>query len=116
MISENVRWTLRVSASSSALGATRSGQRLDPRDEVRLLGDVVRYPHALGSLDEDADGPVRDPQHPRHDAGDADVVEVVGPGLVQLRVARGDHHQHPLAGEDVVDQLEPSAPGRPPAA
>ena len=79
-------------------------ERLDARHQVGLLGDVVAEPHPLGPLDEDADRPVRDLEHPGDDPGDADVVELVGPGLVELGVARGDQHQHPLAREDVVDE------------
>ena len=80
------------------------GERLDPRDEVRLLGHVVAEPHPLGSLDQDPNGPVRDLEHPRDDPHDPHVVELVRPGLVELRVARGDQREHPLAGQDLVDE------------
>ncbi len=82
------------------------GQLGDPRDQVGLLGDVGAEPHPLGALDEDAQGAVGDLQHPGDDADDADVVEVVGPGLLVLGVARGDHDQHPVGAEHVVDQLD----------
>ena len=81
------------------------GHRLDPGDEVRLLGDVVAQPHPVGGLNEDPDRAVGNLEHPRDDADDADVVELVGTGLLDLGVAGGDHHQRPLAGEDVVDEL-----------
>ena len=80
------------------------GQRLDPRHQVRLLGDVVAHPHPLRALDQDADRPVRDLEHPRDDPGDPDVVELVGPRLVDLRVARGDQGQGPLPREHLVDE------------
>ena len=76
-----VRWTLRVSASSSAEGSTTSGQRLDPRHQIGLLGDVVAEPDPLGPLDEDADRAIRDLEHPGDDPGHAHVVELrPGPG------------------------------------
>ena len=82
------------------------GQLGDPGDEVGLLGDVRAESHPLGPLDEDPDRPVGDFDHPGDDAGDADVVEVGGARLVVLGIARGDHHQHPVGAEDVVDQLD----------
>ena len=56
MISEKVRWTLRVSASSSGLGSIDVGQLGDPGDQVGLLGDVGAEPHPLRPLDEDRAG------------------------------------------------------------
>ena len=91
MISEKVRWTLRVSASSSGLSLDHVGQLGDPRDQVGLLGDVGAEPHPLGPLDEDAQRAVGDLEHAGDDADDADLVEVVGPGLLVLGVAGGDH-------------------------
>ena len=82
------------------------GQLADPGDQVGLLGDVGPEPHPLGSLDEDPQAAVGDFHHPRDDADDADVVEIGGPGLVVLGVARGDHHQHPVGAEDVVDEFD----------
>ena len=104
MISEKVRWTLRVRASSSGRLLDHVGHLADPRDQVGLLGDVVGRCDPLGALDQDPDRPVGHLQHPRDDAGHADVVELVGPGLLGLRVPGRDHHQHPVAGEHVVDQ------------
>jgi hypothetical protein len=78
----------------------------DPGDEVGAVADVVVEAHALGRLDEDPQRPVRHFHHPLDHADDAHLVEVVGGRLLQLRVLGGDHHQHPIAAEDVVDQLD----------
>ena len=104
MISVKVRWTLRVSASSSGGGLDHVGQRLDPRHQVGLLGDVVAEPDPLGPLDEDADRPVRDLEHPRDDPDHAHVVELVGAGLLVRGVRGGDQDEHPFAAEHVVDE------------
>ena len=106
MISEKVRWTLRVSASSSAPSSITSGSSADPRHQVGLLGDVGAEADPLRPLDEDAQRAVGDLEHAGDDADDADVVEVLGPGLLVLRVAGGDHRQHPVGAEHVVDQLD----------
>ena len=82
------------------------GQRLDPRHQVGLVGHVVAHPHPFGALDEDSDRPVGDLEHPRDDARDPDVVELVGPGLIHLRVAGGNQDQRPLPGEHLVDELD----------
>ena len=82
------------------------GQLGDPRDQVGLLGDVGAEADPLGALDEDAQRAVGDLDHPGDDADDADLVEVLGAGLVVLGVARGDHDQHPVAAEHVVDELD----------
>ena len=71
-----------------------------------LLGDVVADANALAGLHEDPDRPVGHLEHPRDEAGDADRVQVVGAGLLELGVARGDEHELALAGEDVVDELD----------
>ncbi len=76
----------------------------DAGDEVGLLGDVGAEADALRALDQDADRPVRDFEHAGDDAGDADLVKVARPRLVVVGVARGDHHQHAVGAEDVVDQ------------
>jgi hypothetical protein len=78
----------------------------DPGHQVRLLGDVLVDPDPLGALDEDAHRPVGHLEHASDDAGHPDVVELVGPGLVGLRVAGGDHGEDPFPGEHVVDQLD----------
>ena len=82
------------------------GQLGDPRHQVGLLGDVGAEPDPLGALDEDAQRAVGDLEHAGDDADDADVVEVVGAGLLVLGVAGGDHDQHPVGAEHVVDQLD----------
>ena len=87
-------------------GLDHVGQLGDPRDEVGLLGDVGAEADPLRPLDEDADRAVGNLEHAGDDADDADLVEVVGPGLLVLGVARGDHRQHPVGAEDVVDQLD----------
>ncbi len=79
---------------------------LDRRDQVGLGGDEAAEADPLGPLDEDPDRAVRDLQHPGDDAGDADPLDVVGTGLVQLGVLGGDHDEAAVAGEDVVDQLD----------
>ena len=80
--------------------------RLDPRHEVRLLTDIALDPDPLGALDEDAKGAVGDLHHPGDGAGNAHPVEVVRAGRVVLGIAGGDHRQHPVAGEDVVDEID----------
>ena len=99
---------LDVAAERLELGARLDllGQLRDPRDQVRLVGDEVVEADALGRLDEDPQGAVGDFDHPLDHADDADAVEVGRGRLVLLRVARGDHHQHPVAAEDVVDELD----------
>ena len=82
------------------------GQRLDPRDQVGLLGDVLGDPHPLGRLNEDPDRAVGHLEHPGDDPDHADVVELVGAGLVELGVAGGDQDERALAAEHVVDQLD----------
>jgi hypothetical protein len=73
------------------------GQRVDPGDQVGLLGDEVSEANPLGPLDEDADGTVRNLQHARDDPGHAHVVELLGPGLLGLRVLGGHQREHALA-------------------
>ena len=106
MISEKVRWTLRVSASSSGARLDHVGQLGDPRHQVGLLGDERADAHPLGALDEDPQRAVGDLEHARDDAGDADVVELVGARAPRPRGRGGDHHQHPVAAEHVVDELD----------
>jgi hypothetical protein len=78
----------------------------DAGHEIRLRGDEVAELHALAALDQDADGAVGYLHHPRHDADHAHAVEVVGARLLGLRVLRRDHHQHPVAAEHVVHELD----------
>ena len=79
-------------------------ERLGARHQIGLLGYEVAEPDPLGPLDEDADRAVRDLEHPGDDPGHAHVVELAGPGLVELGVAGGDEGHHALAGQDVVDE------------
>ena len=79
-------------------------ERLDPRHQVGLLGHVVADAHPLRRLDEDPHRPVGNLEHAGDDADDADLIERVRAGLVELRVAGGDHDQGALAAEHVVDQ------------
>src|SRR4051794_24769481 len=80
------------------------GQLADLGDEVGRLADPVGELDALGALDQDAQRPVGDLEHPRDRADDADVVELLGAGRLELGVARGDHDQQAVAGEHVVDE------------
>ncbi len=82
------------------------GVLLDARDEVRLGGDEVGQPHALPALHEDPQRAVRDLDHARDGSRHPHAVEVVRAGALDVGVLRGDHHQHPLAGQHVVDQLD----------
>ena len=85
-------------------------------DDVGLLGDrgdevgPLALPavdlHALPALDEHPQGAVGNLEHPRDHADDADVVELVGRGLLDVGRAAGDHDEHPVAGEHVVDELD----------
>jgi hypothetical protein len=78
----------------------------DPRHQVGRGGDEVAELHTLPALHEDADGAVRHLHHPRDDSDHAHAIDVVGSGLLRTRFSRGDHHHHPVAGEDVVDELD----------
>jgi hypothetical protein len=82
------------------------GRLGDAGDEVGLGGHEVAELDALTALDEDANRPVRDLQHPRHHADDADSIEVVRPRLLVVGVLRRDHHEHPVAAEHVVHELD----------
>ena len=63
------------------------GRLLDAGDQVGVGRDEVPDLDALGTVHEDAQRSVGDLEHPRHDARDADAVEIVGAGLLGLRVA-----------------------------
>ena len=82
------------------------GQLGDLGDEVGRLARPAVDAHALGALDEQAQRPVGHLEHPRDDADDADVVELVRAGLLELGLAAGDHDEHAVAGEHVVDELD----------
>ena len=81
------------------------GQLGDARREVGLGAEPLLDPHALAALDEDPQRPVRHLEHARDHPGHADVVELVGSRRLLVGLAAGDHHQHPVADEDVVDEL-----------
>ena len=104
MICENVLCTLRNSASSSGEGSTTSGSSVDLGDQVRLALDEVAELHALRALDEDPQRAVGHLDHARDRARHAHAVELVGAGVLDLRVARGDHHEHAVAAEHVVHE------------
>jgi hypothetical protein len=86
------------------------------RRDIGLLGDLgheiggLAQPavdvHALAALDEHAHGPVGHLDHAGDRADHADLVELRRPGRLDLRVARSDHHQHPVAAQHVVDEAD----------
>ena len=92
------------------------GLLFDACGQVRLGPEPLGDAHALTALDEDPQRAVGHLEHARHHAGDADVVELVGGGRVGLRLAAGDHHEHPVADQHVVDEphraLLPDRQGR----
>jgi hypothetical protein len=61
---------------------------------------------ALRALDEDAQRSVGHLEHARDHAADAVLVEVGGPGRLEVGISRGDHRQQAIAAEDVVDQAD----------
>ena len=99
---------LNVAVKSLELGRGAHDVRrlLDAGHEVRLGGRELLDGDPLSAVDEDAQGAVRDLEHPGHHARHPDPVQVVGPRLLDLPVLRGDHHQHPVAGESVVDERD----------
>ena len=106
MICVNIWRTLRTSASSSGPVLDHVGQLGDARDEVGLGRGPLLDPHALAALHEHAQRAVGHLEHARDGAGDADLVELLGPGLLGLGVAAGDHHEPPVGGQHVVDQRD----------
>src|SRR4051794_14353770 len=99
---------LDVAAQRGELGRLGDPVRAlcDLGDEVGLLLDEALDRDALAALDEDPQRAVGDLEHARDRPHDADLVEVVGPRLLELGVLRRDHDQHAVAGEDVVDELD----------
>ena len=81
------------------------GLLVHARDQVGVLRHELVDPHPLAALDQDPQRAVGHPQHARDDAGDAHAVEVVRPGLLVLRIATRDHHEHAVLGQHVVDEL-----------
>ena len=92
------------------------GQLLDARGEVRRGPQPLLDPHPLAALDEDPQRAVGHLEHARDDAGDADVVELLGARRVDLGLLAGQHDEHAVADQHVVDEPDASGPGRPPAA
>ena len=82
------------------------GRGRDLGDEVGLLGRVAGDRDARPGLDEDPQRPVRHLEHPRDGPGDADRVQVAGPGLVELGLPAQHEREHPVAAEHVVDELD----------
>ena len=105
-ICENVCWTLRMSAVSSGDSSMTSGSSVISRDEVGLAAAPAVDLHALRALDEHPQRAVGHLEHARDDADDADVVELLRAGLLELGLTAGDHDEHPVAGEHVVDELD----------
>ena len=99
---------LHVAEEALELGRGRHLVRrlLDARHEVGLPLDVLRDPDALCAVDEDPQRAVGHLHHPGDRARHAHVVEVLRPRVLDLAVARGHHHQHPVAGEHVVHELD----------
>ena len=81
-------------------------QLRDAGGEVGVGGGPLLDAHALAALDEHAQRPVGHLEHARHDAGDADRVQLLGPGLLRVGVAAGDHHEPAVGGQHVVDQRD----------
>ena len=106
MMLEKVFWTWRVSASSSDDSSMTSGSSWMRATRYGSLGDEVVDAHALAALDEDAQRPVGHLQHARDDAGDADPVEVVGAGLLDLGSLLATITSMRSRLEHVVDELD----------
>src|SRR4051794_3278639 len=77
---------------------------LDAGDQVWLGPHEALQRAPLRPVDQDPEGAVC----PLHQAGPparhADAVDVVGAGLLVLGILRGDHREHPRAGQHVVDE------------
>ena len=81
------------------------GELREAADGVGILGDPLLEPDAGEPLDEDAERPVGDADHAVHERRGADVVEVLEASLLGLGILARDERQHPVAVDDVVDQL-----------
>ena len=82
------------------------GQRREEAGEVGLgLLDRVE-PDAVEALDEDAEGPVGDPDHLVHHGRGPDLVQVLGAVRLLLRVAGGDEGDGQVVGDRLVDQAD----------
>ena len=82
------------------------GRLGDLRDEVGVLGRDAGEAHARPGLHEDPQRPVGHLEHARDRADDAHVVQLVGSRRLDIRVAAGDHREHAVAAEHVVDQAD----------
>ncbi len=82
------------------------GLRREGADEIRRLRVGLREPDALETLDEQAQRPVGHLEHSLNDRLDTDRVDVVPAGFLGLRALRGDEREPPVAGDNVVDQLD----------
>ena len=75
-------------------------------DEIRLDLDGLLEPDPAETLHEDAQRSVGHADHLVDHGRGADLVEVLEAGLLVLRVARGQQREHPVAADDVVDELD----------
>src|SRR5262249_15131912 len=78
----------------------------DLRLEERVLGEEGVDAGAGQALDEEADAPVGELQHPHDGRDGADREELLGPGRLVLRVALGDEHDDPLLGQRRVHGVD----------
>ena len=80
------------------------GQLAHARGQVRVGPGPLLHLHALAALDEDAQRAVGHLEHAGDGAGHADVVELLRVGRVDLGLLAGEHHEHPVADQHVVDE------------
>jgi len=85
------------------LGAFETG---DLGGEVGVGGGVLVDAEAGDSLDEEAGGVVGEFHHFEDADGAADVVEVLGAGVLGAFVFDGDHGHEAVAEDDVVDEFD----------
>ena len=106
MISWNWLWALRIIAVSSTESSLRSLQQLELGAAGR--GRCSGYSLSLNppeALDQHAHGVVGELEHLQHARGAADLVHLVGQGVLRLRVALQDHAQQAVAADHVVNEL-----------
>ena len=106
MMRVNVCWTLRISAVSSGPSSTSSGSSETLRDEVGLLAHPLVDLHALAGLDEDPQQPSGTLSMRATTPATPTVCSSSGPGVSRSGSLRAQHHQHAVAGQDVVDELD----------
>ena len=85
------------------------GGALDPRDQVRVLGDEVEQPDALDPLHHHAHAAVGRPRHLVDRPHGANAMHVLGGDAVHLFVVLGHEHQQAVAAHDVVDDPDGAA-------